>query len=147
MRDKGLIMAGLVAFVGLITFPIWYDIAGGKTSAPPDLKLPTQAKECVMPVEYMKASHMNLLLTWRDEVVRYDNRTFRNDAGKTYTISLNGTCLEQCHTSKAEFCDRCHNYNGVSDPYCWDCHVDPQLAKPAVQRAGLTPGGEEHGDR
>ena len=31
----------------------------------------------------------------------------------------------ECHTDKAEFCDRCHNYAGVN-PYCWDCHTVPE---------------------
>jgi hypothetical protein len=29
-----------------------------------------------------------------------------------------------CHTSKKEFCDRCHDYTSVT-PYCWDCHLAP----------------------
>lgn len=145
MRDKGLILTGLVVFLGVITFPVWYNIAGGRTSAPPDLKLPAEAKECVAPVSYMKTSHMALLMTWRDEVVRNNVRTFRADNGKTYTISLTGTCLEQCHTSKAEFCDRCHNYNGVQTPYCWDCHVDPELTGQPVQQASAG-GGEKDGN-
>jgi hypothetical protein len=37
-------------------------------------------------------------------------------------MSLSNTCLD-CHSNKAEFCDRCHNYASVS-PYCWDCHID-----------------------
>ena len=35
--------------------------------------------------------------------------------------------------NKAGFCDRCHDYSGVSGPYCWNCHSDPQ-----------SHGGEEH---
>jgi len=31
----------------------------------------------------------------------------------------------KCHTDKAKFCDRCHNYVGVT-PNCWDCHVEPK---------------------
>ena len=41
-----------------------------------------------------------------------------------YDISLAGTCMK-CHSNKAEFCDRCHDYAGVS-PDCWSCHVAPQ---------------------
>ncbi len=44
---------------------------------------------------------------------------------------LTGTCLTGCHTNKADFCDRCHNYAGVS-VYCWECHVDPKLARRSV---------------
>ena len=45
--------------------------------------------------------------------------------GKVYEKSLTGTCLG-CH-NKAEFCDRCHAYSGVSSPYCWNCHSEPAI--------------------
>jgi hypothetical protein len=54
-------------------------------------------------------------------------RTFTAFDGKSYTMALTQTCLK-CHASKADFCDRCHNYAGVA-PYCWDCHIDPKLAQ------------------
>ena len=126
MRDRGLILTGLLVFLVGITFPIWYDLTGGKTSRAPDLKRPAQEKVCVAPVSYMRTSHMALLVDWRDQVVRRNVRSFRSFDGKTYTMSLTGTCLK-CHDSKADFCDRCHNYAGVRTPYCWDCHVDPKL--------------------
>jgi hypothetical protein len=121
MRDRAQILTGLALFLALVTFPAWY----GRKSAPPKLRLPAQAKQCVAPVSYMKTSHMTLLLQWRDEAVRRGNRTYRSYDGKTYEISLSNTCLNQCHTSKAEFCDRCHTYAGVQQPYCFDCHNDP----------------------
>lgn len=124
MRDRGYILAGLLVFLSAITFPIWYNLAGGKTSKGPEPKLPAQEKFCVAPVSYMKTSHMELLMQWRDQAVRQDIRNFRAYDGRNYTISLTGTCLMKCHTNKAEFCDRCHNYAGAN-PYCWDCHVDP----------------------
>jgi hypothetical protein len=123
MRDRYVILAALVLFLVLLTSPLWYARAAGVTAAGPDLKLPTQEKACVMPVEYMRTSHMDLLNTWRDRAVRDNIRTWTAPDGKTYTISLSGTCLK-CHTNKAEFCDRCHDYAGVT-PYCWECHVDP----------------------
>jgi hypothetical protein len=70
---------------------------------------------------------MDLLMTWRDDVVRRNVRTWTAPNGKAYTASLSGTCL-RCHANKAEFCDRCHTYAGVT-PYCWDCHVDPASLK------------------
>jgi hypothetical protein len=76
-----------------------------------------------MPVEYMRTSHMDLLIDWRDRVVRENVRTWSAPDGRTHPIGLTGTCL-RCHASKAEFCDRCHTYAGVA-PSCWDCHVDP----------------------
>ena len=51
-------------------------------------------------------------------------------------ISLTGTCLQQCHVNKQEFCDRCHNYAAAS-PYCWDCHIDPRQAAVVASVRGL----------
>ena len=142
MRDRALILGGLVIFLALITFPIWFDLAGGKTAQAPDIKLPPNQTSCVAPTEFMRSSHMNLLIQWRDAVVRQDLRTFTAFDGKTYTMSLTGTCLKQCHTSKAEFCDRCHNYAGVKTPYCWDCHVDPATVQQAAPQVAARDGSE-----
>jgi hypothetical protein len=132
MRDKGLIYVGLVVFLGLITFPISYNVVHGKSSKGPELRLPANRKECVAPLTYMKDSHMKLLIAWRDERVRNNVRSYTAYDGKSYDISLTGTCLGQCHTSKAEFCDSCHNYVGIRTINCMDCHVDPKL----IQRSG-----------
>ncbi len=131
MRDRGIILGGLIVFLGLITLPVWYNLAAGTTSKPPDLRLPTLEKNCVAPVEYMRTSHMDLLMDWREQAVRQNIRTFKSFDGKTYTIGLSQTCLK-CHASKADFCDRCHDYAGVK-PACWNCHVDPKL----VQRSNV----------
>jgi [DsrC]-trisulfide reductase subunit J len=124
MRDRGLILGGLALFVGLVTSPMWFNLATGTDPKGPEPKLPTKEKHCVAPVEYMRTSHMNLLASWREEVVRGSGRTFVAFDGTTYTMSLTQTCLK-CHGSKADFCDRCHEYVGVT-PYCWDCHIDPK---------------------
>ena len=131
MRDRPIIVAGLIVFVGLFTFPIWH--AGAKSTLPmaPDVKLPLQEKQCVAPVSYMRDSHMQLLADWREEVVRSNQRQFTAFNGRIYDKSLTRTCLAQCHTNKAEFCDRCHSYAGVSGPYCWECHVE----KPLIARS------------
>lgn len=123
MNDKKKIIAGLVIFIAVITFPFWYD--HGKAAPAPELVLTAKAKaagSCVMPTAYMKANHMRLLEVWRHDVVRNGDRVFINPQGKAYTMSLSNTCLD-CHSNKAEFCDRCHNYASVR-PYCWDCHQD-----------------------
>ena len=39
-------------------------------------------------------------------------------------MSLTRTCMLQCHTNKAEFCNKCHEYANV-EPYCWECHISP----------------------
>ncbi|QTA84866.1 sulfate reduction electron transfer complex DsrMKJOP subunit DsrJ [Desulfonema magnum] len=123
MYDKGKIVAGLVIFVIIATFPFWYNI--GKAAPAPELKLTDKAKaekECVMSVTDMKAGHMQLLDEWRDEVVRSANRLYVNSKGKSFNMSLSNTCLD-CHSNKADFCDKCHDYASVR-PYCWDCHID-----------------------
>jgi len=127
MSDRPQIVAGLIVFVGLFTFPIWHARGGKPSPNAPDIKLPAQEKQCVAPVEYMRESHMDLLDSWREDVVRDNQRQFTAFNGKVYDKSLTRTCLTQCHTDKAEFCDRCHTYAGVSGPYCWDCHVQPRL--------------------
>lgn len=128
LYNGGKIIAGIVIFLVVATFPFWY--GGGKPVPPPDLRLDTpaiaelQEKLCVETTPYMRANHMKLLIAWRDSVVRDANRTYRAADGKTYSISLTGTCL-WCHSNKKEFCDRCHDYEGVS-PKCWSCHIIPE---------------------
>lgn len=123
MYDGSKIIPGLIIFLCLITFPIWYTVAGGRSSYSPDPKTPADKKQCVEPAEYMTSSHMDLLNDWRDEVVRGENRIYEASDGKTYEMSLSNTCMN-CHSNKADFCDECHNYVGVN-PYCWDCHIEP----------------------
>jgi len=123
MNDKKWIIAGLVIFLGIFTFPLLYNM--GRAADAPELTLTNKAKaaqKCIMPAEYMRAEHMQLLDQWRHNVVRNAQREFVNAEGKTFNMSLTNTCLD-CHSNKAEFCDRCHNYASV-DPYCWDCHLD-----------------------
>ncbi len=129
MRDRSLILAGLLLFLGLITFPIWYNLASGTSSKEPELKLPVDEKQCVASKETMRTTHMEMLITWRDSVVRQDKRTMVTADGRTFEMSLTRTCMK-CHDNKEEFCDKCHLYAGVT-PYCWDCHIDPKLARRA----------------
>ncbi len=128
LYNKGMIIAGIVVFLAVATFPLWY--GRGQPVSPPDLKLDTPAiaelkeKLCVEPAPFMRANHMKLLITWRDSVVREGNRVHRAADGKVHEISLTGGCL-RCHSNKKEFCDRCHDYQGVS-PKCWSCHIIPE---------------------
>jgi hypothetical protein len=91
-------------------------IKAGKAAPAPEVELTEKAKaaeKCVMSTEYMKAEHMQLLDLWRHSVVRNAEREFVNPEGKTFNMSLSNTCLD-CHSNKAEFCDRCHNYASVA---------------------------------
>ncbi len=127
MYDAGKIVAGLIIFLILITFPVWYNAFGGDAASRPDPKIVTQAKQCVAPAEYMKSSHMILLNDWRDKSVRQGIRYIEAFDGNWYEMSLSNTCLD-CHSNKSEFCDQCHNYLDI-DPYCWDCHIESKEQK------------------
>jgi hypothetical protein len=127
MRDRGLILAGLCGFLVLITFPFWHNLLAETTSRAPELKLPAKEKDCVAPVNYMRASHMKLLIDWRNSVVRENQWKYVAFDGKVYDMKLAGTCLK-CH-EKRDFCDRCHTYAGVGTPDCFECHVDPALVQ------------------
>ena len=130
MSDKIKIITGLVIFVVVVTSPIWMN--AGKTKDVPTPVLSEEAKAagaCVLPKGEMAKSHMDLLDRWRNSVVREGQRVYttKNKDGKDveFDMSLSNTCLS-CHTNKAEFCDSCHGYASVN-PYCWDCHVDPNV--------------------
>jgi len=121
MYDSGKIITGLIIFVLFITFPVWYNhFDAGATPKP---ELPKTEKKCVKSLEEMKAKHMQLLIQWRDDVLRDGDRSFFPIEGKQYQKSLQNTCMK-CHASKKKFCDTCHTYASVS-PYCWDCHLAP----------------------
>jgi len=129
------IIPGLIIFLGLITFPLWY--AMGKTAPPPEIKIDTpviqvmEVKQCVMPKADMRTGHMQLLNDWRTEVVRNNQRVYVAEDGKQYNMSLQNECM-RCHSNKSQFCDQCHTYAGLklnSVPYCWTCHIAPKETK------------------
>ncbi len=127
MNDKKWIILGLVILVGLFTFPFWYNllVQPGAAALAPEIVLTEKAKaaqQCVMSTDYMRTDHMHLLDVWRLKMVRDGQGMFVNHEGHAFEASLSNTCLD-CHSNKAEFCDRCHDYASVT-PYCWDCHID-----------------------
>ena len=128
MFDTGKVVIGLVVFIGFVTCPFWIQavqkVAG--LEEPLELDEP-RGEHCVESAEFMRAKHMDLLNDWRNEVVRHGLRTYVAADGSKYDVSLSKTCLD-CHESKADFCDKCHDYSGIR-PLCWDCHVDPEEVK------------------
>jgi len=126
MHDGGKISAGIVAFLGFATFPVWFTLAQGSGGKAPELAKPVKGERCVESKAFMRANHMDLLNTWRDDVVRNGNRQYASHdyPGDRHDMSLTKTCLD-CHADRTKFCDRCHSYLSVN-PYCWDCHVDPK---------------------
>ena len=136
MRDKGLIIFGLLVFFLVVTIPFSYNLISKTNtgSAPEPEILPEMAGDkCVRSKDYMRPYHMDLLNEWRDSVVRKGERFTEGPHGEQIEKSLSLTCLK-CHANKENFCDRCHNYMAV-DPYCWDCHVSPAEAVPPQMAA------------
>ena len=123
MYDSKKIIPGIIIFIGLITFPFWYNM-GKAAPAAPKPELPKTEKVCVEATSFMRADHMQLLNDWRNMAVREGDRVYMGLNGKGFVISLQNGCME-CHKSKVKFCDKCHNFAGVT-PYCWECHVEPK---------------------
>ena len=127
MYDGKKIIPGLIIFLGLITLPLWYNAASGKTGYVPKPKAPADKKECVEPKNDIRIIHKDLLADWREVVVRKAGTIYIAGNRKKHVMSLNRTCMS-CHTDRVEFCDACHNYVGVTNK-CWDCHVYPKEIK------------------
>jgi len=129
--DREIVVIGLAIFVALISFPFWFNL--GKAAPAPELKLSDKAKaakQCIAPTPYMRAEHMAILDVWRDTVVRDAKRVYSVNDGRQFNMSLStgeNSCMG-CHVTKADFCDKCHNYASVR-PYCWDCHIAPKENK------------------
>lgn len=131
MSDAKKVSIGILIFLVLLTFPFWY----GKGRAVPSLQLKIDTpeiarlaeKKCLEPTAYMRASHMELIDSWREAVVREGQRYYVTSSGRNVTMSLSQSCLG-CHSNKEQFCDTCHNYAGVK-PNCWSCHNVPKEAK------------------
>jgi hypothetical protein len=135
MYNADKIIPGLIIFLGLITFPLWYNM--GKAAPPPEIKIDTPAiqqmavKQCILPKAEMRTGHMQMLNDWRTDVVRNGLRVYVAADGKEYNMSLQNECMK-CHSNKSQFCDQCHVYAGLqlgSVPYCWTCHIAPKEAK------------------
>lgn len=125
MYNKGTIIPGLIIFVLFVTFPLWFNAFSTASTVPKTELPPGGEKQCVAPVDEMRASHMVMLNEWRDAVLRDGDRVAVTVAGKEYRKGLQMACME-CHTNKEQFCDSCHEYVSVT-PYCWDCHLAPTV--------------------
>jgi len=121
------ILAGLIIFAALVASPFYLNMGKDKAAAKPDINIDTPEiqkladKKCVEPKETMRATHMKILDTWRDSVVRNGDTEQILISGRKYDKSLENGCLK-CHSNKEEFCDKCHGYLNVK-PSCWECHL------------------------
>lgn len=123
MHDKGKVIAGIVIFLIVVLFPIWFTGVRGDFT-PPSPDPATSAPHCVKDKAWMTAWHMDLLDEWRNDVVRLNDSGPVQIDGKEWEKSLTRTCLG-CHESYQKFCNECHTYADVK-PDCWQCHVIPE---------------------
>lgn len=117
MYNAGKIIAGLIVFLLIVTYPFINRVV---TKPVVDVQKVERLK-IKKPKEFTIAEHMTILDEWRDSAVRDGKRIYIGSDEKKYPISLQRNCLP-CH-SKEKLCDRCHNYVGVK-PYCWNCHIE-----------------------
>lgn len=119
ITDNKLRLIAIAIPILIILLPIGYSIASYifvQDNPNPQLFLERpdeKYKECVKDTEYMRHHHWELLRGIREEIVRYGVRS---------EINLN-KCRE-CHTSRENFCDKCHNTVSLT-PDCFGCHYYP----------------------
>lgn len=121
MHDSGKVLTGIVIFLVVTLFPVWFSLAGGGLGEAPAVD-PGQGS-CVRDRDYMKSSHMELLDEWRNAVVRDGDREPVVVGGRPYEKSLTNSCLS-CHAYR-DFCLECHDFMGV-EPKCYECHIIPE---------------------
>ena len=61
MYDGRKIIPGLILFLGLVTYPVWHNLANGKSNYVPKPKPPADKKECIEPKEAIRINHKTLL--------------------------------------------------------------------------------------
>ncbi|MFC2067569.1 sulfate reduction electron transfer complex DsrMKJOP subunit DsrJ [Chloroflexota bacterium] len=124
MYDAKYIIPGIIIFLCIVIFPILFSVGSGNAEYVPEPEIVTEEIQCVESAKYMRDNHTDLIIDWRESVVREGNRTYVASDGLEYDMSLTGTCLS-CHANKSQFCDQCHDYAGVK-PDCWSCHNIPE---------------------
>ena len=116
-NNKNVVFAAIPILIILIL--ILYGVLSNVVaigSEPPQVVLErpdSKYEKCVRDTEYMRFHHWELLREIRENVVRF---------GKRGEAGLN-KCKE-CHTSRVNFCDQCHNAVSMS-PDCFGCHNYP----------------------
>lgn len=144
--DMGRIVLGLVLFVVVMLIATFYNVSMGKAGQAPVMDKPSNSKSCIKPTQWMRENHMKLLDDWREEVVREGKRGHVEIEGVRYEKSLTAGCM-RCHQSKARFCDRCHQWAGVTrvgtQLECFTCHIQTAPRSAAVAAEPARAAGEE----
>lgn len=109
-------------FVALALFPFGMVLASrDSANRPLQLEKAARGTTCIEDAKVMRATHMTLLHSWRDESVRQSDDEYTSSSGARYEKSLTKTCLN-CHPNEQKFCAPCHAYAGVTND-CFNCHI------------------------
>ena len=114
----------LAVFLVAALSTVWIGALAGNAGPLPEPEITAEVRArgaCALPAEEMRATHMDLLVRWRDEYVREGLHEYEMPDGRMRPRSLTRTCMG-CHTNYEQFCRRCHSQAGV-EPDCWSCHA------------------------
>ncbi|MHC4663299.1 MAG: hypothetical protein ACYS8W_16685 [Planctomycetota bacterium] len=120
--NNGKVVIAIVVLIVVILLPLGYSavcfaLSKGTQSANVSesfLEQPKDKGECVRDKKYMRYNHWVVLYEMRDMAMRQ---------GKKPQHNLKD-CYG-CHTSRTNFCDKCHNVVNFN-PDCFGCHYFPK---------------------
>lgn len=130
--DRRLLAIGIPALIILIplvySVGAWAVATAGPTDEPFLERPDARFEECVRDTEYMRFSHMTLLLETRDGIrvgERGDIGLSRLRPGTvipTSTVeSASRAYCSDCHASRERFCNQCHTAVNLNLD-CFSCH-------------------------
>ncbi|MGD8640033.1 MAG: hypothetical protein PVG89_05360 [Gammaproteobacteria bacterium] len=121
------------AILGLIIIAISALSVTAWADAPlPDISKPEGKDQCVEPTDFMRKSHMDLLLHQRDETMHRGIRTKKHSLKECIDCHAvyDNSGQPVSHLNSKHFCVQCHEYASVSID-CFDCHA----SKPEQKKA------------
>ena len=129
MQRTKWVIGSLVVFAVVLFSPFLVNAVTGHLGAKVDAPNPKAAHgtACILPTEEMRQVHMKMFMHTRDDTVRRGIHVQQKSLKHCQT----------CHPTRADFCDKCHNFAGVK-PECWNCHFYPE-------HAGDIPQGDHRG--
>ena len=95
--DRNKVLAGLAIFLILVTLPLWKNLGKAVPAPQPSLETPVIQKlaqkdrKCVEPKDWIRANHMQMLVDWREEVVRNGPRDYTTSDWRNVLASLSNT--------------------------------------------------------
>jgi len=134
---------GLLASLSIIASVVSMSVFAG---APiPDIPK-GEGDKCVEDTQYMRESHMDLLLHQRDDTLRRGIRTKKHSLKECLTCHVVKDSNNQAISAAnpKHFCRACHDYASVNID-CFDCHASKPGKKSASSGLGSIKPDSEFG--